>query len=174
MKLRINSTTYEIPTSWSTVKYIDFANSKTQGLPLEKKLSYQTGIPSEVILNLQAGQLSKILSAIDYQDKLPEFFDEFHSELNVGNEHYIKLEQARQAFTQGNQWLAAIEIVRIYTEVKEDKEKGIEKSWVDISQMPTPKGMGYAAFFLTRLESLLRDTKPLESTSQTKTSTQQE
>lgn len=151
MKLTYNSTPYEIPTSWTEVKWIDFANSKTEGLPLEKKLSYQTRIPSDVILNLRSRELASLLSVIEFQDKLPEFFDEFHSEMDVGNEHYIKLEQARQELSKGNQWIAAIEITKLYT-------------GTDISDMPVTKAMGYAAFFLTRLQGSLKDTQHLEST----------
>lgn len=156
MKIRINSTTYDIPTNYSQVKFKDFAQAKTEGMSLENKLSYQTGIPSDILTNLPYAGITKFISALEFWDSEPEFYEPWESDIEVGNEHYVKLEQSRAAL-QGNKWLGIIEVVRIYT-------------GKDISESKVTQAMGYAAFFLTRLESLSSDMKGSESTRQTKTS----
>lgn len=139
MKFKADKT-YEVPTNWGMVKYIDFANSQTKQ-PLQNKLSYQTTIPENVIANLPLSDLMKLISVVEFQDELPEFFDHVELKVEVGNEAYIKLEQSRLALEKAdNQWLGVIKVVKIYT-------------GVDISELSVIAAMGYAVFFLKLLKS---------------------
>lgn len=152
MKIKIQDQTVHIPTSWDKVKYKDFAHSQTKGLPLQEKLSYQTGIDVELLTNLQLVQLAKVIELVSFQDTLPEFWDvvepknEKGEPLVIGDEHYIKMEQSRLALSKDNHWLAAIEITKDYT-------------GLDISDMSVLKGMGYALFFCKQLRDSLKGTK---------------
>lgn len=161
MKLKLYDKEYDIPTSWIDVTYLNYAESKTPDLPLQTKLSYQTGIPQEILSKLPLSALKQIIGIVEFFDTEPEFFEQVDSDMNVGNEHYIKFEQARLALEQSpNEWLAAIQITKIYT-------------GEDISQVSVFKGLGIAAFFLTRLKSSSNDTKHSDSQSQTKTHSMQ-
>lgn len=155
MKFTHDNTTYHVPTNWSEVKYIDFANSMSSDLTLDKKLSYQTTIPSEVLAKLPLTVIKGLIGFVDFMDELPQFFEQVNLDLEVGNEHYIKMEQSRKALEQENKWLAAIEVTKIYL----DK---------DISQLPVTEGFGYAVFFLNRLSVSLKDTKHSANTNRTK------
>lgn len=156
MKIKIQDQTVNIPSSWDKVKYKDFAHSQTKGLPLQEKLSYQTGIDVELLTNLQLVQLAKVIELVSFQDTLPEFWDEIEQTgelrnekgepLVIGDEHYIKMEQSRLALSNGNHWLAAIDITKDYT-------------GVDISELSVLKGMGYALFFCKGLRLSLKGTK---------------
>lgn len=153
MKATIDNKPYDIPTNWGDVTYLNFAHSKTKGLSLETKLSYQTTVPADIISKLPLKDLQQLVGMVEFQDDDPVFF-EFISELEVGDEHYIKMEQSRVALEQSeNHWLAAIEIVKIYTRTD------IEKTGTDISSLPVPQGYGYAVFFLNRLTGSLNATK---------------
>lgn len=147
MKFTLSNKSYKVPSNWSEVKFKDFAQSRTPGLPLQKKLSYHTTIPESELSNLPYTDILKLIWAVQFQDDLPEMYEPFNSEIEVGNEAYIKMEQSRQAFEkQENKWLAAIEITKIYT-------------GVDISDKSVLQGFGYAVFFLNRLKDSLQGTK---------------
>ncbi len=163
MKVKINSVTYDIPTSWDKVQYFAFAKSQRPGIPLVDKISLHTTIPEDVVMELNNSQLSSLLGTVAFQDELPEFWQEVTptnekgEPLEIGDEHYIKIEQSRRHLQSGNQWLAAIEITKLYT-------------GVDISDMPMTVGMGYAVFFFELLKHSWRDTKPSANMSKTKMS----
>lgn len=157
MTIKLYDKSYEVPLTWSEVTYLNYAQSKTPDLSLERKLSYQTTIPAEILSKLPLSALKQLIGLVEFQDTEPEFFEQVTSDIQVGNEHYIKIEQARIALEKNtNEWLAAIDIVKIYT-----KE--------DISNLPVTSGLGVAVFFLNRLKSSSSDTKPSENTSRTKT-----
>lgn len=158
MKIQIDTTTYDIPTSYTQTKYLDFAHAQTPGLSLEKKLSHQTGIPVETLCGLPWSAISKLAEVVSFNDELPGHFEPYQSEMNVGNEHYIKLEQSRRALAQSeNQWLGVIDVVKTYT-------------GVDISELPVVKAFGYAVFFLNRSNSSSPATSDSEHTKPMKTS----
>lgn len=139
MQVSLNKTTYDVPTNWGDIKYIDFAKSQTKGLSLEKKLSYHTTIPETEISKLPLSELGKLIPVIAFRDSLPEMFEQVSLDFEIGNEHYIKLEQSRKFLENSeNQWVAAIDIVKLYT----DK---------DITDLSVVEAFGYAVFFLNRL-----------------------
>lgn len=157
MKFKHGTTTYEVPSNWSMVKFKDFASFHDVDLPLGKKLSYQTTIPEDVLSNLRSADLIRLLEVIGFMEGLPEFWDTVDLKMNVGDEHYIKMEKARKAFECGNKWKAAIEITKIYT-------------GKDISELTVLQAFGYAVFFLNSFRDSLKSTNDLENTSTTKTS----
>lgn len=139
MKFKTTDKTYEVPTNWGAVKYKDFAQSQTKGLSLSKKLEYQTTIPETVINNFPLADVRKLITVVEFQDELPEFFDHVDLKVEVGNEAYIKLEQSRLALEKSdNQWLGVIQVAKIYTDV-------------DISELSVIQAFGYAVFFLKLL-----------------------
>lgn len=160
MKIKIEDKPYAIPTNWSQVKYSDFANSKTEGISLEEKLMYQTTIPKEILSNLPNRELAKLIQVVEFWDEPIEFFEPYVSDMNVGNDHYIKMEQSRAAM-KGNPWTGIIEVVRIYT-------------GQNISELNVTKAYGIAAFFLSSCERSWQDTSSSESTRQTKMKQSQE
>lgn len=144
LKFKLSNQTYSVPISWSEVKYIDFARSRDKNL--SERFSIYTGIPQEQIDKLDLKNFKQIIDIVSFMDEMPDVFVPVDVEINVGDEHYIKMEQSRKALeTADNQWIAAIEIVKSYT----DK---------DISEMPIPESLGYAVFFLNRLTPSLQST----------------
>lgn len=157
MKFKYGKETYAVPTNWSMVKFKDFAAFHDTGISLSKKLSYQTTIPEEILSNLRCADLIRILEVIQFTEGLPEFFEPVELKTEVGNEQYIKMEQSRRALQNGNQWTAAIEIVKIYT-------------GKDISELPVTEAYGYAVFFLNSLADSSRSSNDLQITNPMKTS----
>lgn len=142
IRVKLSGNTFPIPTSWDDVHYIDFARSRNK--PLHERLSIYSGIPQDVIDSCELDLLKPIIDTVSFQDTIPEYFKEVKLEINIGDEHYIKMEQSRKLLeTSENQWLAAIQITKLYT----DK---------DISQMPVLDSMGYAVFFLKQLTPSLK------------------
>lgn len=155
LKIKLNDTFYSIPSTWDDVTYKQFAESRNQ--PLEKRLSSQTQIPLEIISNLPLATVKNLIDIVEFQDRLPEFFEQVSLDIDVGNEHYIKMEQSRKALEENNEWVAAIEITKLYT-------------GKDISELPVTKAMGYAVFFLDRLRLSSKSTKASQTTSPKTTS----
>lgn len=148
--VKLSDQSFNIPTGWHEVKYLDFANA--QGQTLEIRLSCQTTIPKEIISTLTLPTIKKLIDIVEFQETLPEFYEAVKvlnkkgEPLIIGDEPYIKMEQARQALEQKSEWLAAIDIVKLYL----DK---------DISQMTVKDSIGYAVFFLEQLKVSLKGTK---------------
>lgn len=138
IRFKVSGTTYKIPSSWSDVKFIDFANSRNK--PLNERFSLYTGIPQAVIESLDLETIKSLIELVSFQDSQPEFFEPVSLDIQVGNEAYIKLEQSRDALAKGNEWQAAIQITKLYFKK-------------DISQLPVTEGMGYAVFFLKELKN---------------------
>lgn len=155
LKIKLNDTFYSIPSTWDDVTYKHFAESRAQ--PLEKRLSSQTQIPLEIISNLPLATVKNLIDIVEFQDRLPEFFEQVNLDIYVGNEHYVKMEDSRKALEDSDKWVAAIEITKLYT-------------GIDISDLPVTKGMGYAVFFLDRLTPSFRSTNASLNTSQKITS----
>lgn len=154
LKFKLSNQTYSVPVSWSEVKYIDFAKSREK--PLTERLSIYTGIPLEIVNNIPLSEIKKIIDIVSFMDEMPDAFVPVDLDINVGDEHYIKMEQSRKVLeTAENQWIAAIEIVKTYTEQKDEKGEVIKKG-LDISEIPVPESLGYAVFFLNKLTPSLK------------------
>lgn len=156
LKFKLSNQTYSVPISWVEVNYIDFARSRDKSL--SERLSIYTGIPQETIDKLDLKNFKQIIDIVSFMDEMPDVFVPVDLDINVGDEHYIKMEQSRKALeTAESQWIAAIEIVKLYTTIEADKD-GKGRQGIDISQMSVPDSLGYAVFFLNKLTPSLQST----------------
>ena len=135
IKITVIDKEYHIPTNWSEVTYITFAESRN-AKTIDEKIAYYSGIPIDVLSNLALTDVLKIAELVTWMEREPEMYEAIEIDVNVQRESFGKMEAAKQALNKNNPFVAMIDIVKTYCKV-------------DISNEPVTKVFGYTAFFLS-------------------------
>lgn len=134
IKITVIDKDYHIPTNWSEVTYITFAESRS-AKTIDEKIAYYSGVPIDILSNLALSDVCKIAELVSWMEREPEMYERIEIDVNVQRETFGKMEAAKQALSKNNPFVAMIDIVKTYCNV-------------DISNEPVTKVFGYTAFFL--------------------------
>jgi len=151
-EVKINEVAYAVPTSWNDVTFKEYCDViRAKGKPLSERLSCYSGIPIEIVDKLNLTQLNYLLGCLEFMDSpdtLDAFVMAYESKIEIGEEMYWRVENAKQVIQKVDvPMLAGAEVVKIFT-ADEDGNGG-----EDISNEPVTKVIGRVAFFLSGCQS---------------------
>lgn len=141
-----NDVEYNIPTSWSDVKfstYIKFMDCEERF----DKIHCLTGISQVDLTGLNSEGLGAIMIALSFMEYPPDAYLPIEKRVDIGRDTFGKIEMAKSLLSRVKMPKdALIGILKVYTDI-------------DYSEQPTSEAYPLAAFFLTSYHFFLKNTK---------------